>query len=71
LNSAQESEGDFFRSLNEQHFDYMKPKEDQDELERDNELNFVQAAQANKDGPFKYLSRDQIDAVHEKADQML
>jgi hypothetical protein len=36
----------------------MRPKEDRDELERDNELNFVQAAQANKDGPFKYLSRE-------------
>lgn len=36
----------------------MKPKEDPEELARDNEINFVQAAQSNKDGPFKYLSKE-------------
>jgi len=31
---------------------------------RDNELNFVQAAHANVDGPHKYLSEDQKLRVH-------
>ena len=58
LSMAENPENKFFTSLTDQHYDYLRPKEDVEELIRDNEINFIQAAQANKDGPFKYLGRD-------------
>jgi hypothetical protein len=37
----QNAADDYFGSLADQYFDYMKPKEDLLELERDNEINFI------------------------------
>ena len=44
----------------------MKPKESQDELIRDNELNLIQGSNASVDGPFKHMSQQRIDSVHEE-----
>jgi hypothetical protein len=49
----------------------LRPKENQEELKRQNELNFIEASHANKDGPLKYLDKDQIEAVHREADERL
>ena len=44
----------------------MKAKESPEELIRDNDLNLVQGSNASVDGPFKYMSQERIDWVHEE-----
>ena len=44
---------------------YFKTK-DKEEMIRDNERNFVEAPGISVDGPFKYMSKDQVEEVHKE-----
>jgi hypothetical protein len=48
---------EYFQSLGNQHPNYM-PNLDEEQMMRDNELNFTQAASAHVHGPRKYLTQE-------------
>ena len=49
----------------------MQPTESAEHLIRENERNFVEGAMIAADGPFKYLSREQVNAIHLDIDDRL
>jgi len=58
----------FFNGLLQQHNNYMKPKENPEELLRDNEKNLIEGSMASPDGPLKYMERKVIDQIHRVID---
>ena len=61
----------FFKSLLHQHNRLMQPTESVEHLIRENERNFVEGSMIAADGPFKYLSREQVNAIHLDIDDRL
>ena len=62
----------YFESLLDQYTDTMnRPKESKEELLRENERNFVEAAGSSVAGPFKYMSKEQVELIHEEIDERL
>jgi len=45
--------------------------EDFEEIERDNELHFVEGPNVSTDGPFKYMSEERIDQIHLEVDKRM
>lgn len=61
-------EAPFFQSLLDKHNATTKPLDSKEEMIRDNEMNYVEGASSNVDGPFKYLSRERIEQIHLEID---
>ena len=49
----------------------MKPKENPEEMIRDNELNFIQGPTSSVEGSFKHMSRERIEEIHLEIDQRM
>jgi hypothetical protein len=63
-------EATYFKSLLHKHNTYAK-EDDKEEIARDNERHFVEGPTANVDGPFKYMERERIDAIHLEIEQRM
>ena len=40
-------------------------------IHSENERNFIEASSASVDGPFKYLSAERIEQIHEEIDERM
>ena len=49
----------------------MVAKDDQEELIRDNERNFIEGPSASVYGPLKYMSKEVVDQIHIEIDQRM
>lgn len=49
----------------------MAPKDDKEEMLRENERNFIEAASVSHYGPLKYMSQEDIDRVHFEIDERM
>lgn len=69
LKSKSHKDG-YFESLLHQHDMYMPPDGEQEEMIRDNEMNFVQAYNSTS-GPIKYMSEEAKEKIHQELDKRL
>ena len=70
LEPQRSKEDGYFHSLQHQYMKYMEPIGEKHEMERDNEINFVQAYQSPS-GPMKYMSEAAKEKVHQEIDQRM
>ena len=70
--SSLTKEKPYFDSLFMQYTDtMMAPKGDKEEMIRENERNFIEGPSQSVYGPFKYMSKETVDMIHEEIDERM